>query len=99
GRGKAAGFAKSDRERFGIGIADLLRNVSDAERRVQQEMSGALHAASEQILLKACPDFFFEEHADVIQRIMKALGKIDQGNVLMQMVMNPGAHLLNKQAF
>lgn len=88
---------ESNRKRLGIGVSNLLSNVGDTERRVQQEVFGSLHATGEQVLLESGPHFLFEQHAEIIDRIMELVGEIEQGEILVQVIMNPCAHLFNER--
>src|SRR5579859_3922461 len=94
----AARFVEGNRKSLGIGVANLLSDVRDTERRVQQEVFGSLHTASEQVLLEPGSHFLFEQHAEIIDRIMELEREVEQGEVLVQVIMNPGAYLLNEQA-
>ena len=62
----ATSFVESDRKSLGVGVANLLGDVGDPQRRIQQEMLCSLHAASENVLLEPRPDFLFEQHAEII---------------------------------
>jgi hypothetical protein len=79
----ATRFMEGNRKSLGIGVANLLSDVRDTERRVQQEVFGSLHTTSEQVLLEPSPYFLFEQHAEIIDRVMELVREIEQGEVLV----------------
>lgn len=74
----AASFVESDRKSLGIGVANLLSDMGDTQRRVQQKVLCSLHTAIEQVLLETCPNLLFEQHADITDRVMEPSRQIEE---------------------